>query len=66
MDTNWKRGVKALLLGIDIIVHTSGPKKSTKELLQLINTFSEVARYKINSKNSETNTNQYPAILYTN
>ena len=38
--------------------YTSDPKNSTKELLQLINTFSNVAGYKINSKNSV-------AFLYT-
>ena len=34
-------------------------KNSTRELLKLINTFSHVARYKINSKKSV-------ALLYTN
>jgi hypothetical protein len=41
-----------------MIVYTSGPKKSTKELLNLINSFSEVAGYKINS-------NKSMAFLYT-
>ncbi|KAK7800994.1 hypothetical protein U0070_010264 [Myodes glareolus] len=36
----------------DMIVYISDPKNSTKELLQLINTFSNVAGYKINSKKS--------------
>ena len=35
-----------------MIVYMSNPKNSTKELLQLINTFSNVAGYRINSKNS--------------
>ena len=35
-----------------MIVYISDPKNSTKELLQLINTFSNVAGYKINSKKS--------------
>ena len=35
-----------------MIVYISDTKNSTKELLQLINTFSNVARYKINSKKS--------------
>ena len=39
-------------------VYISDPKNSTKELLQLINTFSNVAGYKINSKKSV-------ALLYT-
>ena len=41
-----------------MIVYISDPKKSTKELLRLINTFSNVAGYKINSKTSV-------ALLYT-
>ena len=35
-----------------MIVYISDPQTSTKELLQLINNFSEVAGYKINSKKS--------------
>ena len=35
-----------------MIVYISNAKNSTKELLQLINTFRNVAGYKINSKNS--------------
>ena len=41
-----------------MIAYISNPKNSTKELLQLINTFSNVAGYKINSKKSV-------ALLYT-
>ena len=41
-----------------MIVYISYPKNSTKELLQLLNTFSNVAGYKINSKKSV-------ALLYT-
>ncbi|KAL6038241.1 hypothetical protein STEG23_034914 [Scotinomys teguina] len=41
-----------------MIVYLSDPKNSTKELLQLINTFSNVAGYKVNSKKSV-------ALLYT-
>ena len=37
-----------------MIVYISDPKSSTRELLNLINSFSEVAGYKINS------TNQWP------
>ena len=50
--------VKLLLFAHDMIVYISDPKNSTKELLQLINTFSNVAGYKINSKKSV-------ALLYT-
>ena len=42
-----------------LIVYISDQRNSTRELLQLINTFSKVAGYKINSKKSV-------ALLYTN
>jgi hypothetical protein len=42
-----------------MIVHISGPKHPTRELLQLINNFSKVAGYKINS-------NKSVAFFYTN
>ena len=35
-----------------MIVYISDPKNSTRELLDLINSFGAVADYKINSKNS--------------
>ena len=35
-----------------MIVYLSDPQNSTRELLNLINNFSKVARYKINSKKS--------------
>ena len=41
-----------------MIVYVSDPKNSTRELLNLINSFSEVAGYKINSNISM-------AFLYT-
>ena len=43
--------VKLSLFANDKIVYISNPKNFTKELLQLINTFSNVAGYKIDSKN---------------
>jgi hypothetical protein len=46
------------LLTDDMIVYISNPKNSTRELLQLINNFSKVAEYKINSSKSV-------AFLYT-
>jgi hypothetical protein len=42
-----------------MIVYTSDPKNSIREILCLINSFSEVARYKINSKKKSL------AFLYT-
>ena len=41
-----------------MIVYISDPKNSTRELLSLINSFNEVAGYKINS-------NKSMAFLYT-
>jgi hypothetical protein len=45
--------VKISLFADDMIVYISDPKNSTRELLNLINSFSfsEVAGYKINSNN---------------
>ena len=53
-----KEEVKLSLFADDMIVYISDPKNSTKELLQLITTFSTVAGYNINFKNSV-------ALLYT-
>jgi hypothetical protein len=40
-----KKEVKVFLFADDIIVYIRDPKNSTNELLQLTNTFSNVARY---------------------
>jgi hypothetical protein len=53
-----KEEIEISLFADDMIVYISEPKKSTKELLNLINSFSEVAGYKINS-------NKSMAFLYT-
>jgi hypothetical protein len=53
-----KEEVKISLFADEMIVYISDPKNSTRELLNLINTFSEVAGYKINSFKST-------AFLYT-
>ena len=53
-----KEGVKISLFADDMIVYISDPKNSTRELLNFINSFSEVAGYKINS-------NKSMAFLYT-
>ena len=47
-----KKEVKFSLFADNMIVYIYDPKNSTKELLQLINTFSNVAGYKVNSKKS--------------
>jgi hypothetical protein len=47
-----KQEVKISLFADDIIVYISDSKNSTRELLDLINSFSEVSGYKINSNKS--------------
>lgn len=54
-----KEDVKVFLFLDDMIVYINDPKNSTRKLMHLINTFSNVAGYKISSKNSV-------AHLYTN
>jgi hypothetical protein len=53
-----KEEVKISLFADDMVVYKSDPKNSTRELLNLINSFSAVAGYKINS-------NKSVAFLYT-
>ena len=45
-----KEEIKISLFVDDMIVYINDPKNSTRELLNLINSFSVVAGYKINSK----------------
>jgi hypothetical protein len=47
-----KEEVKISLFADDMIVYISDPKNSTRELLNLINNFNEVAGYIINSNKS--------------
>jgi hypothetical protein len=47
-----KEEVKISLFADDMIVYISEPNNSTRELLKLINNFSEVSGYKINSNKS--------------
>ena len=51
--------VKLLLFADDMILYIENPKDSTRKLLELINEYSKVAGYKINTKKSL-------AFLYTN
>ena len=53
-----KEEIKVSLFADDMTVYISNLKNSTRELLQLTNNFSKVARYKINS-------NKSVAFLYT-
>ena len=54
-----KEEVKLLLFADDMILYIENPKDATRKLLELINEFSKVARYKINAQKSL-------AFLYTN
>ena len=54
-----KKEVKLSLLENDMILYKENPKDSTRKLLELINEYSKVAGYKINTQKSL-------AFLYTN
>ena len=54
-----KEEVKLSLLADDMILYTETPKDSTRKLLELINEYSKVAGYKINTQGPL-------AFLYTN
>ena len=54
-----KEEVKLWLLADDMILYIENPKDSTRKLLELINEYSKVAGYKINTQKSL-------AFLYTN
>jgi hypothetical protein len=47
-----KREVKISLFADDVIVYLSDSKNSTGELLNLINSFSKMSGYKVNSNKS--------------
>ena len=54
-----KEEVKLSLFADDMILYTENPKDSTRKLLELINEYSKVSGYKINTHKSL-------AFLYTN
>ena len=54
-----KEEVKLLLFAEDMLLYIKNPKDSTRKLLDLIDEYSEVAGYKINTEKSL-------AFLYTN
>ena len=54
-----KAEVKLSLFADDMILYIENPKDSTRKLLELINEYSKVAGYKINTQKSLT-------FLYTN
>ena len=47
-----KKEVKVSLFADDMILYIENPKDSTRKLLELINEYSKVAGYKINTQNS--------------
>jgi hypothetical protein len=51
-DSKWKGSSQIITNADDMIVYISDDKNSTRELLNLINSFSDVAGYKINSNKS--------------
>ena len=58
-NPNWKEEVKLSLFADDTILYKENPKDSTGKWLELINEYSKVAGYKINTQKSL-------AFLYTN
>ena len=54
-----KEEVKLSMFADDMILYTERPKDSARKLVELINEYSKVARYKINTEKSL-------AFLYTN
>ena len=54
-----KEEAKLSLFADDMVLYTENPKDSTRKLLELINEYSKVAGYKINTQKSL-------AFLYTN
>ena len=49
INSNWKRRIKLSLLADDIILYVENPKDTTRILLELINEYSKVAGYKLNT-----------------
>ena len=49
-----KEGVKLSLFADDMILYIENPKDSTRKLLELINEYSKVAGYKINTQKNYT------------
>ena len=58
-NLDWKTRSKLSLFADDMILYIENPRDSTRKLLELINEYSKVAGYKINTQKSL-------AFLYTN
>ena len=48
-NPDWKRRIKFSLFADDMILYIENPKESTRKLLELINEYSKVAGYEINT-----------------
>ena len=53
INPNWKRRSKTLFAD-GMVLYIENPKDATRKLLELINEYSKVAGYKINTQNSYT------------
>ena len=51
-NPNWKRRSKLSLFADDMILYIENPKDFTRKLLELINEYTKVAGYKINTQKS--------------
>ena len=58
-NPDWEKVVKLSLFADDMILYIENPKDTTRKLLELVNEYSKVAGYKINTQKSL-------AFLYTN
>ena len=58
-NSEFKNGLQLSLFADDMILYIENPKDSTRKLLELINEYSKVAGYEINTQKSL-------AFLYTN
>ena len=51
-NPDWKRRSKLSLFADDMILYIENPKDTTRKLLELVNEYSKVAGYKINTQKS--------------
>ena len=58
-NPDWKRKIKFSLFPGDMILYIENPKDTTRKLLELINEYSKIEGYKVNTQKSH-------AFLYTN
>ena len=51
-NPDWKRRSKTLTVADDMILYIENPSDATRKLLELINEYSKVAEYKVNTQKS--------------